>query len=470
MKQGKNQDSSRKITRREFLQLSMATTSLLAGSSCLSQHSQTSKNPNILLIVTDQQHYETIAAGGCQYVKTPAMDRLMRRGVSFQNSYVANPVCGPARASIFTGRTCCETSVCDNGEGIRSGIPNLGQWIQRQSDYENIYIGKWHLPGYYQAEIEGFDTVYTGLTGLGYYGDTQKARVCEGYIRNHGNNKPFFITLSFMQPHDICEWLRLNTYPGESIRFPQIEEELPRIPHNFDFDENEPLLLKKLRSGCEPVIGNWSKEHWRFYRWSYYRQIEYMDNEIGRVLDALEESGLSSSTMIIFTSDHGEGMGHHQTVRKNTPYEESVRVPFLISLPGQIPQQRIENKTLVSGLDIVPTVCDYLNIPAPPKMQGISLKPILAAEKTADRDCIVIELLSNQARVIRSNKYKLIKFMNDPAEMLFDMQTDPGETKNLLADHRYESVLRQHQKWLSEWETNLDVADDVVHRGYWKNI
>lgn len=454
------------ISRRDFVKTSVAGTTYIAGASLLNGCETTNTSPNVLFIITDQQHIDTISAGGCSHVETPAMDRLYRRSVSFQKSYSTNPVSSPARSSMLTGRTTCETGVYRNGRSIIEGMPHLGEWIRKHTNYDTKYIGKWHIPETYQAEISGFDVLYTGTTGVGYYADSQKARICEGYLRNHPKDKPFFLVTSFMEPHDVCEWLRINRYPQEDLQFDLSNEDMPIIPENFEYDRREPELVARRRERCEPSRENWDERQYQYYRWSYYRQIEFVDGEIGRVLDALDESGLTDNTLIIFTSDHGEGLGHHRNVRKNMPYDESARVPFLISLPGQIEQNTLNSKNLVSGLDIVPTICDYMNIPAPPNMRGISLKSMLEGEDLK-RPYIVTELENNQGRMIRSNNFKYIKYINDPNEMLFDMEQDPGETQNLAFEDHHEKTLNQHRKWLSEWEASLITAPDVDHSEYW---
>ncbi|MFB0524245.1 MAG: sulfatase-like hydrolase/transferase, partial [Phycisphaerae bacterium] len=139
------------ISRRNFLKLSGSTIALLSSAALTNKVSairqrQGPKPRNILLIITDQQHIDTIAAGGCRHVRTPALDRLKTRGASFAQSYSSNPLCSPARSSIFTGRTSSEAGVHVNNLPIRSDIPNLGQWFSQETDYETVYAGKWHLP------------------------------------------------------------------------------------------------------------------------------------------------------------------------------------------------------------------------------------------------------------------------------------------------------------------------------------
>ncbi len=416
--------SSRDINRRDFIKIGSGAVALLAhapitGNAFAKRRRRRPKPKNIVLIITDQQHMDTIAAGGCRHVRTPALDRLKKNSVSFTQSYSANPLCSPARSAVFTGRTSSECAVHVNGRPIRSDIPNLGQWLSEQTDYETFYAGKWHLPRTYTSRIPGFKVINTGIGGFGYLCDTVMSRACEGFLRNRNRAKPFFLVASFMQPHDICEWLRLNMNNTEKLRYPELAGALPELPGNFEYDRNEPDTIRRKRRGNEPFKGKWDKEHWRYYRWSYYRHIEYVDAEIGRVLQAIEDSGHA----------------HH----------------------------------IVSGLDITPTLCDYAGIRPPAHMRGVSLRGILEASGRLSRDFIVSEVSTNTGRMVRTEGYKYITYKDNLVEQLFDMKTDPGETKNLDTLSRNASVLVEHRKLLKEWENQLDVPSNVPNGEVWRH-
>jgi choline-sulfatase len=463
----------RLVSRRDLMKLGGSAIALLASGvtsekTHASRQSRKSRPKNILLIFTDQQHIDTIAAGGCRHVQTPALDRLKNSGVSFTQSYSANPLCSPARSAVFTGRTSSECAVHVNGRSIRSDIPNLGQWFSEYTDYETFYAGKWHLPRSYTSKIPGFKVINTGIGGFGYLCDTVMSRACECFLRNRSKSKPFLLIASFMQPHDICEWLRLNMNNPDKLRYPELAGELPKLPDNFVFDENEPDTIRRIRQGNEPFKGNWDKEQWRYYRWSYYRNIEHVDAEIGRVLQALKESGHAKDTLVVLTSDHGEGMGHHQMVRKSCFYDESAKVPLLFSWPGYILENKNDVTHIVSGLNIMPTLCDYAGIKSPANMRGVSLRAILEAGGGLGRDCIVSEVSSNSGRMVRTQNWKYITYKDDTTEQLFDMKNDPGETKNIAADPQYASILTEHRKLLQQWESGLDVPPNVPNARSWQ--
>jgi len=417
------------------------------------------KQPNILLIITDQHHADAISALGNPHLSTPALNSLLKSGMSFRRCYTTNPVCSPARSSIFTGRATSETGVYVNGKSIRADIPNMGQWLSEKAGYECVYAGKWHLKKTYESDIPGFRVLHTGMGGLGTVCDTAVSFSCASYLLNRPKKakKPFLMVASFLQPHDICEWLRHNITVPDEFPYRSIRDELPPLPDNFEFDQREPQEIIDKRNSYEPVKGNWTKEHWRYYRWSYYRHIEQVDGEIGRVLNALRMKNLEEDTLVIFIADHGEGLGHHQMVRKSSPYNEASRVPLVVRPPGRAPAGAVERQKLVSCLDIMPTVCDYAGIPTPPKMRGLSLRPLLEGQNPKWRTHLVFEHNADAGRTVVTDRYKYCVYRGDPTDLLFDLAEDPHETRNLAGDSAYVATVRKHRDLIREWEQSLEL-------------
>ena len=163
-------------------------------------------------------------------------------------------------------------------------------------------------------------------------------------------------------------------------------------------------------------------------------------------------------------------MGHHQMVRKSSFYDEAVRVPLLFSWPGHVAENKTDSLQVVSGLDITPTLCDYAGIRPPAHMRGVSLRGILEASGRLSRDFIVSEVSTNTGRMVRTEGYKYITYKDNLVEQLFDMKTDPGETKNLAASSRYASVLAEHRTLLKHWEARLDVPSSVPNSDLWPTV
>ena len=443
----KTRNISGECSRRNFLKIgalggaALATVPHLASSEIPAF--QDGSPPNILFILTDQQGLDTISEMGCPYINTPNMDKLARDGTAFMESHSTNPLCSPARSSMLTGRMPSETTVIRNGLPIREDIPNLGQWFG-QHGYETVYAGKVHLPKSFPTSVPGFELLPTGIGGHGNIGDAAISRACEGYLRNRTGSDPFLLVASFLQPHDICQYQRMHRVNHE-VPYPDIISELPPLPPNFNYDPLEPELVANIDRPA------WTDLQWRYYLWSYYRHVEMVDAEIGRVLQALEDAGYTDNTLIIFTSDHGEGRARHQLVVKNYLYEEALKVPFLISWPGHIPEGKIDRTHLITGLDVIWTMCDYAGIASPGIGWGRSLKPLLDGYDVDWRPFLVSEV-REIGRMVRTQNFKLITYEGDPVMQLFDMQNDPGETVNLADDSEYDEMVSLHLYLLDTWE------------------
>ena len=439
-----------RITRRGF----MATTAAAAASAAFGAPAVSRRRkPNLLLIITDQQHIETISAAGCPHVQTPWLDRLCRRGVRFDLSYSPNPLCSPARSAFLTGRTASEAGVWHNGLPIRPSVPHIGQWLAAKAGYEAIYAGKWHLPASFTTRIPGFTVLAPGVGGQGNLGDTSVSRACEAFLRNRSGNRPFLLVASFLQPHDICQWLRLNQDDPGRLPFTELSNELPPLPPNFRYDRREPQVVARRRESNEPGSnkGRWSELHWRYYRWAYYRLVEMVETEAGRILQTLEGTGLDKETLVVFISDHGEGLAHHQMVRKNNLYDEAARVPLIVSWPGHVGENVADERHLVSPLDIMATFCDYAGVEPPEGLRGRSLRPLAEGRKPADwREHLAVE--DEIGRMVLTTRYKyMLHDRGSSREQLLDLELDPGETRNFAGEASHAEALASLRRFYRQW-------------------
>ncbi|MBN2309039.1 MAG: sulfatase-like hydrolase/transferase [Candidatus Hydrogenedentes bacterium] len=448
-------------SRRTFLQSGLAGAgAALAGSRA---RAATPAPPNFLVIVTDQLGMDALSAHGCPDVHTPNIDRLVRRGVTFVESHSTNPVCSPARSSIFTGRMPVETGVISNSRPIHDSVPNMGQWLSR-AGYDTAYCGKWHLPGGYPVDIPGFSVFPVGA-GQGDLVDNIVSRTSEGYLRNRTAKAPFLLVSSLLQPHDICYWaIHGKRLVPEELPFPEIAGQLPELPPNHRARPAAPAKL------AERIYEGFSDLQWRYYLYIYYRQIEMADAEIGRILDALDDTGLADNTVVIFTADHGDGRGRHMHVSKWYPYEEAVKVPLVVSCPGRLAEGVRDDTHLVSGLDIMSTVCDLAGVAPPEHLRGRSLRPLLEGLPAEWREFVCAEI-QIVGRMLRTERYKYVIYEDDPVEQLFDMKADPWETKNLYDDAACADVLADHRRLLAEWQARLRPVPptrDYEHPGQWR--
>ena len=414
--------------------------------------------PNILFLFTDQQSARAMSCAGNPHLSTPHMDRLAAGGTRFAQAYCAAPVCGPSRSSLLSGCLPHETGVLVNGLSPDTSLANMGEIFQA-AGYDTAWSGRWHLPDNpgRGGQMRGFEVLHDPEVrlGLGGTGDGPVTEAASQFLQRRGE-RPFLLGVSLCNPHDICHWIMDAPPP------PADAGGLPPLPANFELDPGEPEFIQQCRRrpyyGQEGTrTGDWDQVQWRAYLAAYYRFTEEVDGHIGRLLDTLRECGLEEDTLVLFTSDHGEGMAAHRWVVKLMLYEEPMRVPFIIRWPGVVPAGTVDQQRLVSGVDVLPTLCDCAGV-ARPAVTGQSLKPLIEDPGDIGRALLVAELcpdtenLAMQGRMLRTRRYKYIAFSQgrDP-ELLFDLQTDPGETRNLAPDPAMTGELRRHRGLLEAW-------------------
>lgn len=382
------------------------------------------RSPNILMISTDQWHADAFGYRGDGYVKTPHSDRLAAMGVDFSRSYSADPVCSPARTSWLTGRMPVEHGVIGNGQKLAPEMPDFGQWFGDHG-YETAHFGKWHTTG--RDPEKSFD-FYNGMHPAGQYGDASAAKTAEAYLLSRRRDKPSLLHVAFMNPHDICQVACMRTGDG---KFPLDIEALPPLPKNFSARPIEPeTMATRVRNSPRRLpIRSWQEADWRYYVWMYYRYCEMVEASIGIVLDALDASGEADNTLIVYTSDHGEGLGHHGLTAKSFLYDEAARVPLIAAFPGRLPEGKRDEKLFVSGIDLLPAFCHAAGIPQPENLCG---QDFISCHQNGQspRETLVTSA-SFGGWMARDDKYKLIRYDGSPTVQLFDMQADAGETNNL---------------------------------------
>jgi len=443
------------VSRRHFLKQTAAGAAAALAGPLLTRSAPAilhKRPPNLLFLNVDQLRLSAIGRYGCQYAQTPHLDRLIQRGTSFRLSHSADPICCPARAAWMTGRAPIENGVASNNQALklRAEMPDLGAWL-RNAGYETFYVGKWHVTG---REVSDSFTVLNEGHPAGEQGDWGVSRACEALLRNRPATKPLFLGVGLMNPHDICQF----GHPPQHVTYPQIETQLPPLPPNFAFDPREPeYFIANLRRSQYARTRTWTQDSWRMYAWTYYRYVEMIDAHIGRILDALENSDYADNTLLVFSSDHGEAAGCHGLITKNYLYDEAVRVPMVVSFPGQVAANCLDEKNLVSGLDLAPTLCDYAGIAPPPDMRGLSLRPVLEARNAPRRDHVIAHS-AIVGRMVRTARYKYIAYQGDKTDQLFDMLSDPLELRNVSAESAYAGTMADHRQMLADWEAQLKPA------------
>ncbi|MXZ10963.1 MAG: sulfatase-like hydrolase/transferase [Gemmatimonadetes bacterium] len=435
------------------------------------------QRPNILFIMTDQQHAGMMSCTGNKWLKTPAMDSLARDGIRFEMAYATNPVCVASRTSMATGVMSCRLGAGNNGPGLAiKQLPpevhdhSMGK-IMKRAGYDTFYGGKVHMCPPLAPENAGYDEYFRN--------DREELpAACLQFMEKKRDN-PFFAVASFINPHDICfAHIARNGEDRHGVLALHKEasslemDELPPLPDNYAIQQNEPAAIEAHLNPNAPTPAitmrkEYDEKAWRINRWIYHRLTEKVDRHIGDILDGLKKAGLEEDTVVIFTSDHGNMDASHRLASKGVFYEESVGVPFILKHPGGALGGRTNRTHLVStGLDILPTICDYAGIKQPDHLLGVSLRP-LAEDRRVDDWRTYVASENHWTRMIRSQRYKYCAYDHVFGnESLVDMENDPGEMQNLVDDPKFQDVLTEHRRLLADWS---NLSEDKDASKYLKN-
>jgi len=467
-----------------------------------------SKQPNILFIVTDDQRFDTIHALGNREIITPNLDRLVGRGMTFTRAHIAGGTCGavcmPSRAMILSGRNPFHLE--DLGGNIPATHKTMPETF-KANGYETIGLGKWHngCPAYARSFTKGAKIFFGGMwdhwnvptcrfdpTGqydntinfvVDFYNDNHpQQQHCDEFSpgkhsselltdaaidllqQNAGKEKPFFLYLAYLAPHDP------RTMPD---RFRQMyDPEKITLPPNFQsvIDTNYPLMVHRDEHlAAYPREENEIRRHIA----EYYAMITHLDSEIGRLLDALHESGEEDNTIIVFTGDNGLAVGQHGWLGKEDIYEHGVRIPLILAGPGIA--QNARNEAYVYLYDVFPTLCDLTGLITPDSVDGRSFAQLLDGNHGQQfRDELYL-IFDQFVRGVKDDRYKLIEYRNgdgagDKWTFLYDLKNDPWEIKNLADDENYLALVdKMRQKIL----THRDEWDEQSHpwgKDFWNRF
>lgn len=445
------------------------------------------RRPNILLLYTDQQRWDTIRYAGNTYIHTPNFDRLARSGVLFENAFCNNPVCMPSRQSMLSGQYPSAIGRCCNGIEMSEEIPTLATLLQPYG-YHSANIGKLHFKNHSNRDHRephpsyGFDTLILS-DEPGCYDDAYIKWVAEqdpDQVENCRCDTPPAWTGPPIHKHprnthqpylfDGPEHLTHTAFvASETIDFIQQHKDQPFFciagfyaphtplnpPKRFVEMYNQTELPLPYMNEGENTLGL-SDEEWQKVKAYYYALITHVDDQIGRILQTLEDTGLREQTIVIFTSDHGEHLGDHGRIQKGAPgYDSCTHVPLLVSYPTEILSER-KLPELIEAVDIAPTILDYCGIRIPPIFQGRSFRPLLQGDSYQERESVFIEYrhpFGISWKTIRTHSYKYC-VSNEGEELLFDLKSDPHELRNVSGQAEYQDILHQaREELIRRWFT-----------------
>lgn len=432
---------------------------------------------NILLFVADQLAWKALTVYGDTYARTPNINSICQDAAWFERCYTPCPLCQPARASFWTSKYPHETGVRSNGRRWRDrivggSVTTLGKTF-RAAGYETVHFGKTHDAG----ALQGFRVIRSEQErsieeepGLPLNDDTfldcSTGRMTAEYISDYKSEKPFFVVADLVNPHNICGWI--GEYAG-TRKNPFLRENLPPLPENFRVDDME-TRPKAVQYICcshnrQAQAAGWDETKYRQYLYAYYYYLKLLDDEVGRILQALQKSGREKDTLIVFMSDHGESMAARGRVTKHVDlYEEVTRVPFVFKGPGILPRKKAI-PGLASLLDLFPTLCGLCDLPIPQGLRGENLAEVLEGKaESAERTYAASEWQTEwgytvtPGRMICTGRYKYMEYLENGDCELYDLQNDPQEKYNLAGMDQYREVLHQ-MKMLLEGHLK-DTEDD----------
>ncbi len=494
---------------------------------------QRDERPNILFIMSDDHACNAISAYGGRLAKiapTPNIDRIASSGIRLDRCFVTNSICTPSRAVILSGQHSHINGVktlVDAFPGPDSGTPNVASILQR-SGYQTALVGKWHL----RSAPWGFDYWKIGpgqgkyhdpffiasTDGIAYTTKVKKLKRTKGYytdlitdyatqwLDQRDTSKPFFLMLHHKAPHGKWEPADRHQDYLKDISIPEPdslwEDFSHRSPATINMGTSITTRLKDRRS----MVGDVQKPDWyggpvemagmtekekgqaayQKYLHQYLACVKAVDENVGRVLDYLDNHGLAENTLVIYTSDQGMFLGEHDYFDKRWIYEECFQMPFLARFPNRIHPGTHDQQYLCSNLDFAQTLLDYAQVTDAPeisRMQGLSLKPILEGTPPDSwRDAVYYRYWMHLAHHqipghygVRDSRYKLVFFHGLPLDAqlgagnfppsqagweFYDLEQDPNETQNVYDKNEYASEIRRLKQRLLDLKIQYDDRDD----------
>ncbi|MBN2291753.1 MAG: sulfatase-like hydrolase/transferase [Pirellulales bacterium] len=458
-----------KTTRRQFITAVGAAATGLASSSLSAKEcpkrSKPQRQPNILVIMTDQHSKHFLGCYGNHIVRTPNLDRLANEGMRFDSAYCPAPLCVPSRMSFLTGRTPSRNRVWHNQGILASGIPTWAHVLAAEG-YETSLIGRMHFAGpdqrhgFMNRPIGEYSAKYPGSPYKSsypkpkahYHGGSGQRRSCVElagrgktsyqhfdeqivdkacqYIteRSRSSKKPFAATVGLVLPH--CPFIApkpLYNYYADKVDPPRTGGDVPPTIRRF----------RKLRGILEPL----PEKRIRIARTAYYGMCEHLDMLIGKILSRLDDTGLAENTLVVYCTDHGEMAGEHDCWWKSNYYEGSANVPMIARLPGVVPSNSASD-AVCNLMDIGPTLAEIAGGKMP-DVDGRSLWKTLQerrdeewVDETYSEFCDMVGRAARPCRMIRSDKWKLWLYADDERlpPTLFNLEEDPHEMHDLGSD------------------------------------
>lgn len=464
--------------------------SVLLFISSFNSQAQKKNKPNIVFIFADDQTFNSINALGNNEIITPNLDKLVKEGVSFSNSFNMGgwngAVCLASRAMMITGKYIWDAQKATNAMGSKTYEDPLWGDLMKDGGYDTYMTGKWHIkrpanevfqhvvnvrPGMPNQTKEGYDRPKSKNDTIWQPWDVSKEGFWKGgrhwsevladdsvnFIEQASQNEvPFFMYLAFNAPHDPRQSPKefVEMYPLEKIKVP--ENFIPEYPYNEEMGAGRKLRDERLAPFPR------TKYAVKVNIQEYYASITHMDAQVGKILEALKASGKLENTYIIFAADHGLAVGHHGLMGKQNMYDHSMRAPLMIVGPNLPKNKRIDSEVYIQ--DVVPSVLEIGGIEKPDFIDFKSFLPLISGSQKSNYEAIYGCFKEDRQRMIRSNGFKLIVYPIAKKIRLFDLENDPLEMNDLVDDPKFKST--KEKLWIQLLELQEEMKDPLDLEAY----
>lgn len=404
--------------------------------------------PNVVFVLADQWRADALGYAGNRQVQTPHIDRLAGESINFTHALAGIPVCCPARACLLTGQYALTHGVFVNDVHLGGDRWHIAEAFA-DGDYDTAYIGKWHVDGRGRSayippwDRKGFDywkaleCTHTYNDSKYYAGDSEEQLTWEGYdaiaqtrdaqayIREHAQDeKPFFLFLSWGPPH--------APYETAPERYRQM------------YSADDIQLRPNVPEGMAAQAREWLA--------GYYAHCTALDDCVGDLLATLDEAGIADDTIFVFTSDHGDMLGSQGQTKKQRPWDESIRVPFLLRYPGRFGREGSRHPGLLDTVDLMPTLLSLCGLPIPWSVEGLDFAPYLESGEDPSGGAALIQCIhpfgqfasvdgGRAYRGLRTRRYTYVRTLDGPW-LLYDNETDPYQMTNLAGKREYAALQR----------------------------
>ena len=434
--------------------------------------------PNILVVYVDDLDQRTFGYMDNPIIQTPNIDRLAGEGVVFNNAFVTTATCITSRANFMTGRYAANTGIYFDGyDGLNpEQVEMIYPRILHEAGYHTGYVGKWHL----KSIPEGVFNDDQKFLGQGRFWDEEEwpgegehltdrlGNQAVDIIRRTPDDKPFAITVGFKAPHVQDGFHPVEPYPASPST--AVLYELDEIPAPYlsdpEFFNSQPELIRESLGRVRWDYRLGPPESLNFQRSvrRYYRMVTGVDQQVGKMMDALRETNRLDNTIIVFTSDHGMYLGERGLAGKWLGHDTSIRIPLIVYDP-RLPdsEKGTQREPMVLTIDFHPTILEWAGLSADDGVQGRSYAPILNGTTPSDwRNEFFYEHHSFADRIprnegIRTERYKYLNFLDsDPLyEELYDLETDPHEEINLADDPKHAELLQEMRAKWKQWSEDV---------------